>query len=209
MAAETNAEKADLYARSFLKAEVSSPRAILLTLRYSNSEGVDRKVTYIAPPECGEPKGDGRVSIAAGRVSFRLPREFEVLDAKAIKEKWKGGPYPDVAWRDARGIFVTVSFGEVALTPAEMEDFKVELEEAYEASLPKLSWVEKRMEEVEGSPELIHEFISETQNGLLVSYVISRSFDGRHLSVSIAGPGDRQQEIERVGSYIRETLRTR
>jgi hypothetical protein len=209
IAAEPNNERAALYTSSFLHAELSSPRAILLTLRYTNAQGGDRKVSFIAPPECGEAKSDGRVSIAAGRVSFRVPVEFQVLDAKAIKEKWKSGPYPDVAWRDSRGIFITVSFGEVPLTPAEMEGFKEELEEAYESSLPNLSWIDRRIEEVDGSPELVHEFLSESPNGLLVSYVISRSFDGRHLSLSIAGPGERQAEVERVGFHVRQTLRTR
>jgi hypothetical protein len=210
LSSERGDEEAGSYVSDFLNPKLESPRAILLTLRYTNPQGVDRKVTFIAPPDCGESTRAEEVSIAGGRVTFSLPKRFVVLDAKVIKAKWKEGPYPDVAWQDSqKGIFVTVSFGEVQVEPGEMEEFKVELEDAYEGSVPKLQWVEKRLEDVGGSPELVHEFISESSNGVLVSYLVSRSFDGRQLSLSVAGPGDRQSEVEGLGGSIRDSLRVR
>ena len=205
---EQGDEEAGSYVSNFSNPKLESPRAILLTLRYTNSQGIDRKVTFIAPPDCGESTNAEEISIAGGRVTFVLPKRFVVLDAQAIKAKWKGGPYPDVAWQDSqKGIFVTVSFGEIQVDLGEMEDFKAELEEAYEGSVPKLQWIEKRLEDVGGSPELVHEFVSESSNGVLVSYLISRSFDGRQLSFSVAGPGDRQSEVESIGIAVRDSLR--
>ena len=207
---EQGDEETGSYVSDFLNPKLESPRAILLTLRYTNPQGIDRKVTFIAPPDCGESVKAEEVSIAGGRVTFVLPKRFVVLDAKAIKAKWKGGPYPDVAWQDSqKGIFVTVSFGEIQVDPGEMEDFKAELEEAYEGSVPKLQWIEKRLEDGGGSPELVHEFVSESSNGVLVSYLISLSFDGRQLSFSVAGPGDRQSEVESIGGSVRDSLRVR
>lgn len=197
------------YLVKFADADLDSPRAILLTVRYKNEEGNDRKVTFIAPPDCNGGQSSDSISIAGGRVTFLLPDGFRVLDAKAIKAKWKDGPYPDVAWQSLKNdIFVTVSFGEVSVEPSEMEDFKVELEEAYE-SLPGITWIEKRLEDVDGSPELVHEFLSDSAGGSVVSYNLARSFDGRHMAISVAGSGDRIKPVESTAAVIRESLRVR
>jgi hypothetical protein len=206
---ESAAPGASGYLVKFSDAELDSPRAILLTVRYKNEEGNQRKVTFIAPPDCNGGRSSDTVSIAGGRVTFYLPEGFQVLDGKAIKAKWKDGPYPDVAWQNLKtDVFVTVNFGEVSVEPAEMEAFKVELEEAYE-SLPGITWIEKRLEDVDGSPELVHEFMSDNPSGSVVSYNIARSFDGRHLAISIAGAGDKIKAVESTASVIRGSLRVR
>jgi hypothetical protein len=189
--------------------QLSNPRALILVVRYKNMQGIDRKVTYIAPPECGE--GDPAfVSMMGGRVRFKRPEGFEPLKGSEIKAKWKDGPYPDVAWQDpAKSIFVTVSFGEVAVEPSDLESLKGELEAAYEGSLPGLVWIEKSLAGDEEPPKLIHMISSGTAGGKSLSYTMSMSFDGRLLTIGVLGPASRQKEVEELGNSLRRSLKLR
>ncbi len=193
-----------------LTPEISSPRSILLVVRYKNAQGIDRKVVYIAPPECEGTKDSTRVSMAGGRVSFARLQGFEQLNGAAVKAKWKEGPYPDVAWRDAsQGIFMTVRFGEVSVEPSDLPILKEELEAAYESSVPSLTWIERSVAADEEPPKLVHVLSSETASGTTVSYTMSMSFDGRLLTISISGPADREKAIEKVATSVRRSLRLR
>jgi hypothetical protein len=193
-----------------LTPELSSPRALLLVVRYKNMQGIDRKVTYIAPPECDATKDSKRVSMVGGRVTFKKIKGFVPLKAADIKAKWKDGPYPDAAWRDETGaILITVSFGEVPVGPSDLEALKEELEAAYESSVPGLSWIEKSLAGEEEPPKLIHILSSDTPAGRNLSYSMSLSFDGRLLTLSVSGPASRQKEVEAVGNSLRHSLRLR
>lgn len=193
----------------FIDPVMASPRAILLTLRYKNIQGVDRKVTFVAPPECPDRKGEG-VSIAGGRIRFALGKEFSLLGAAAVKDKWKGGPYPDAAWQDAaQGIFVTVSFGEVQVTPDQLGTLKEELEATYESSIESLEWIERSLASEEDPPKLIHELKSDGPSGQVISYALTVSFDDRLLTFSVAGPVAKQKQIERVANSLRTSLKVR
>ena len=193
-----------------LSPDLSSPRALLLVVRYKNMQGIDRKVTYIAPPECENTKNSARVSMVGGRVTFRKVEGFEPLKAADIKAKWKDGPYPDAAWRDETGaILITVSFGEVAVAPEDLGVLKEELEAAYESSVPGVTWIEKSLAAGEEPPKLIHILSSETPSGRSLSDSMSMSFDGRLLTLSVSGPASRQKEVEQVGNSLRHSLKLR
>jgi hypothetical protein len=193
-----------------LTPELSSPRAILLVVRYKNEQGLDRRVVYIAPPECDARKDSKRVSMAGGRVSFERLQGFQQLDGAAVKAKWKDGPYPDVAWHDSRrGIFVTVRFGEVSITPGDLPTLKEELEAAYESSVRNLTWIERSVAADEEPPKLVHILSSESPSGGTISYTMSMSFDDRLLTISVSGPAEREKTIEEVASSLRRSLRVR
>lgn len=193
-----------------LTPDLSSPRAILLVVRYKNAQGLDRRVVYIAPPECDDANDSRRVSMAGGRVSFDKLPGFSQLDGAAVKAKWKDGPYPDVAWQDpSRGIFVTVRFGEVPITPQELPALQEELEAAYESSLRNLTWIERSVAADEEPPKLVHILSSDTPSGTTISYTMSMSFDERLLTISISGPADREKGIEQVAGALRRSLRLR
>lgn len=189
--------------------QLSSPRALLLVVRYKNMQGIDRKVTYIAPPECGE-IDPSFVSMVGGRVTFKRPNGFEALKGAEIKAKWKDGPYPDVAWQDeSKSVFITISFGEVSVEPSDLESLKGELEGAYEGSLPGLVWIEKSLASDEEPPKLIHMMSSGAPGGRSLSYTMSMSFDGRLLTMSVLGPASLQKEVEEVGNSLRRSLKLR
>lgn len=193
----------------FLDPVMASPRAILLTVKYKNIQGVDRKVTFVAPPDCSGAKGD-EISIAGGRITFNLGKEFSLLGGEAVKAKWKGGPYPDAAWQDAtQGIFVTVSFGEVQVTPDQLGTLKEELEATYESSIESLEWVERSLASEEDPPKLVHELKSGGPSGQVLSYAVTVSFDERLLTFSVAGPAMKQKQIERVADVLRRSLTLR
>ena len=190
--------------------ELSSPRALLLVVRYKNMQGIDRKVTYIAPPECDGRKDAAYVSMAGGRVTFKKIAGFGPLKAPEIKAKWKDGPYPDAAWHDQAGaILITISFGEVPVEPADLGGLKEELEAAYEASVPGVTWIERSLAAGEEPPKLIHMLSSDTPSGRSLSYSMSMSFDGRLLTLSVSGPAARQKEVEAIGNSLRHSLRLR
>ncbi len=189
--------------------QLSNPRALLLVVRYKNMQGIDRKVTYIAPPECGE-SDPTVVSMMGGRVTFRRPDGFEALKGAEIKAKWKNGPYPDVAWQDpSKSVFVTISFGEVSVESSDLESLKGELEGAYEGSLPGLVWIEKSLASDEEPPKLIHMMSSGPVEAKSLSYTMSMSFDGRLLTISVLGPASRQKDVEEVGNSLRRSLTLR
>jgi hypothetical protein len=189
---------------------LSSPRALLLVVRYKNMQGADRKVTYIAPPECGPSSDPDLASMVGGRVTFKRPKGFELMKATEIKAKWKDGPYPDVAWQDpSKGVFVTVSFGEVQVEPGDLESLKEELELAYEGSLPNLVWIEKSLAADEEPPKLIHMLSSDGPSGTALTYSMSMSFDGHLLTIAVLGSGAKDKEVEEVGNFLRRSLKLR
>jgi hypothetical protein len=193
-----------------LTPDLSSPRAILLVVRYKNAQGIDRRVVYIAPPECDNRKDAQRISMAGGRVSFDRLQGFEQLDGAAVKAKWKEGPYPDVAWQDAaRRIFVTVRFGEVSIAPVDLPILKEELEAAYEQSVQNLTWVERSVAADEEPPKLIHILSNDAPTGSSLSYSMSMSFDERLLTISVSGPVEQEKAIEGVAGSLRRSLRFR
>jgi len=190
--------------------DLSSPRALLLVVRYKNMQGIDRKVTYIAPPECEGSKDAAYVSMVGGRVTFKKIPGFEPLKGVEIKAKWKDGPYPDAAWRDESGaVLITVSFGEVPVEPADLGGLKEELEAAYESSVPGVTWIERSLARDEEPPKLIHMLSSDTSSGRSLSYSMSMSFDTRLLTLSVSGPASRQKEVEEVGNSLRHSVRLR
>jgi hypothetical protein len=143
-------------------------------------------------------------------VRFKRPQGFEPLKGNEIKAKWKDGPYPDVAWQDpTKSIFITVSFGEVAVEPSDLESLKGELEAAYEGSLPGLVWIEKSLAGDEEPPKLIHMISSGAAGGKSLSYTMSMSFDGRLLTIGVLGPASRQKEVEEIGNSLRRSLKLR
>lgn len=193
-----------------LSPELSSPRAVVLVVRYKNIQGIDRKVTYIAPPECRQSDDPNYWSMAGGRVSFKTPPGFELLDGASIKSKWRGGPYPDVAWHDAaHGIFLTVSFSEVEVAPGELESLKTELEETYESSLPAMRWIERTAALDDEPPRLIHMLSSASAAGRSVTYALSMSFDDRLMTLSMTAPEIAQPVLERTAATVQRTLRLR
>ena len=193
-----------------LTPSLSSPRALLLVVRYKNIQGADRKVTYIAPPECGPLDDPSRASMVGGRVVFTKPKGFELMKGAEIKTKWKDGPYPDVAWQDAsKSVFVTVSFGEVQIEPTELAGLKEELELAYQSSLPNLVWIERSLAADEEPPKLIHMLSSEGATGTALTYSMSMSFDGRLLTIAVLGSGAKEREVEAVGNALRRSLTLR
>ena len=188
---------------------LSTPRALLLVVRYKNMQGKDRKVTYIAPPECGA-VDDSLVSMIGGRVTFKRQSGYEPLKGAEIKSKWREGPYPDVAWQDpSKSVFITISFGEVPVEPSDLEALKGDLEGAYEGSLPGLVWIEKSLASDEEPPKLIHMISSDSPTGKSLSYTMSMSFDGRLLTIAVLGPATLQKEVEEVGNSIRRSLKLR
>jgi hypothetical protein len=201
-------EEAQTAVGEMLSPEIASPRAVLLIVRYKNIQGLDRKVTYIAPPECTPSDDPNFWSMAGGRVSFKTPPGFTPLDGRAIKEKWRGGPYPDAAWHDAaHGIFVTVSFSEVEVSSNELEGLKTELEETYESSLPAMRWIERTAALADEPPRLIHMLSSASAGGRTVTYALSMSFDDHLLTLSITAPEIAQPVLERAAAAIQRSLR--
>ncbi len=148
--------------------------------------------------------------MAGGRVTFDRLSGFTQLDGAAVKSKWMDGPYPDVAWQDvSRGIFVTVRFGDVPITPQELADLKEDLEAAYETSLKNLTWIERSVAADEEPPKLVHILLSDSPSGSTISYTMSMSFDDRLLTVSVSGPAERDKGIEQVAGTLRHSLRLR
>ena len=193
---------------NFNNVKLTSPRAILLTVNYVDQGNTERLVSYIAPPVCRETTEPRVVTIAGERVSFVLPENFTVLGAAGIQERWKNGAYPDVVWEDAaQGIVLAVRFGEVEVAPEGLAKFSRSLERVLTKSVPKISWITKRVKSGGEQPRLIHEFESDSSRGRLVTVGMSFSFDNRLLSVNVVGPADKRAQVESMAEAVRGSLR--
>jgi len=202
--------------------EFSSPtlavsRAIVLSVTYSplgssdpgssGAASVRRRVSFIAPPSCGDAGNPELVSIAGGRVLFRLPDSFSLLSTESIKERWKNPPFPDVAWSDSSSdAAVAVRFGEAELKSDTAKKFKSGLESAYEASVPGLRWITRKLDKAGNRPVLLHEFESDASRGRLITAVISVPFDDKLLSLNVVGPALQREWINAVALQLQQTL---
>ncbi len=193
----------------FKKPHFESQRAIILTMNYENSVGVERKVSFIAPPQCEGGSSEGRVSIAAGRIRFALPSGFRLMGGADVKARWKNPPYPDAAWMGDSEILIAIRFGDVEVAEGELSGLSAELQEAYERSVPGLVWIKKEALAVKGRTLLEHEFESDSSRGRIASYVISAAFDRRLVAITVVGPADHRAEIDDVARSVEQTLSIR
>ncbi len=193
---------------SFSNVQLSSPRAILLTLDYNDSSGTSRRVSFIAPPQCSTNSDRSVVSMAAGRVWFKLPYGFAVLGGKEIEERWKRPPYPDAAWEDSiSGVVIAVRFGEVELPAGGMSAIKSKLEKSYEAAITNLSWRIRKIK-MQGSTEfLLHEYESDSVKGRLLTASLTFGFDGKLLTINVVGPADQRHAVETVAEAVHASFR--
>lgn len=193
---------------SFVGAKLTSPRAILLTVAYTDTMNVERLVSYSAPPTC-EPNPDPAIVALAGeRVTFQLPEGFALLNTAVIQERWKNGAYPDVAWEDAnQSVILAVRFGEAQISPQDLHTLARPLEQAFTKSVPKIAWLAKRVKSGGEQPRLIHEFESDSSRGRLVTVGMSFSFDDKLLSINLVGPAEKRKEVETAAEAVRATLR--
>lgn len=193
---------------AFRDTQLSSPRAILLTLDYNDLSGAPRRVSFITPPQCAINSDQSVVSMAAGRVWFKLPYGFSVLGGKAIEERWKRPPYPDAAWEDSvSGVVIALRFGEAELPSGGMSVIKGKLEKSYEASVTNLSWLIRKIK-TQGSHEfLLHEYESDSVKGRLLTASLTFGFDGKLLTVNIVGPVAQRHAVEAVAEAVYASFR--
>lgn len=190
---------------------IDSPRAIVLTLGYQREGGVRRKVTFIAPPSCSkdENKDKQRVSIVGGRVGFVLPDGFSLMKGEPVKEYWKKPPRPDAAWQAANGVVIAIRFGDVSVQPEELLSFSDSITEAYDTSVPGLVWRQREPLTSHEPVLLRHEFESDSSRGRLLNFVISTSFDGRLLAITIVGVVEEAESIEQAAERLLGSLEVR
>ena len=198
---DQSVNEAPIDIRTFKNPTLEASRAVVLTLGYDNELGVRRKISFIAPPRCDDEKTDGEISIAAGRIRFEVPTGFALMGGEAVKQRWRAAPFPDAAWRDERGILIAIRFGDVEVQPAELVSLDASLTEAYESSVPSLVWVRKGPREVEGRVLLEHAFESDSSTGKLVNFVVSTSFDGKLLAITMTG---NSQDVDRVDAIVQK-----
>jgi|GEM_PF-1415970 len=185
---------------------ISSQRAIVMTIKYQNALGVERTVSFIAPPRCDSGSDSSRVSIAAGRIKFSLLDGCELLSGKEIKRKWKAPPYPDVVWRGDDEILIAVRFGDVAVGKEEVRGLAPDIEAAYESSVPGLVWIQGDANHNGSVEGVVHEFESDSSRGRLVTRVFSTSFDGRLMAITVIGLATDRARVDEVAAAIDESL---
>lgn len=190
----------------FKNANLSSQRAIILTVVYENALGVERKVSFIAPPRCDEDENADHVSIAAGRIRFALPEDFELLSGKEIKKKWRAPPYPDVVWRGDDDLLIAVRFGDVVVDKEGIRALESDIAAAYESSVPGLGWIRREETGAGGGAAVIHEFESDSTRGRLATRVLSTVFDGKLMAVTVIGLASDRARVDEVATTIDDTL---
>jgi len=199
-------DEAPLVIHEFKNPTLTSSRAVVLTLGYDNALGVRRKVSFIAPPRCSDEKTEGEIAIAAGRIRFEVPPGFTLMSADAAKVRWKAPPFPDAVWIDASGVLIAIRFGDVDVTSEELEALAPSLTEAYEGSVPSLKWVRQGPLTIDGRTVLEHEFESDSSTGRLVNFVISTSFDGKLLAVTLISRAEDAARVEDVATRVERSL---
>lgn len=189
--------------------EVSSPRAIFLSLKYTSGDGVTRRANYIAPPRCSGGPEKGLVEVAAEGVVFKLPEGFELMATKDVQARWKSPPYPDAAWSAADGRVLALRFGELEIEPDELPNFAVDMAQAYEASISSLRWIFKDVKVISGKPVLYHEFQSTASTGPIVNAVFSGAFDRRLFAITITGSTERADAVRQAARQVEQSLQIR
>jgi hypothetical protein len=191
----------------FVRAKIEVSRAIVATVRYYDEAGGQKQVHFIAPPECGSSRSPQEISIAAGRVGFRLPAGFSSLGGREIKERWKNPPYPDTAWEDpVSGVVLAVRFGETAVEPSGLSELKPVLDEAYASSIPGIKLLVSGVRHGAGPDRLVHYFESDSSRGRLLTLSMGFSFDGKLLVLNVIGPVQARAAVEQVAVAVRADL---
>lgn len=191
--------------------EMHSPRAIALRVVFEEKNGQIVKSLFIAPPTCsgkGEPAASaGSVEMAGGRIRFVLPNALSQLSTEQLKKKWNKPPRPDSAWSSDQGVVLAIRFGELDIDRDSLDVLLDTLGVAYEQAIPSIEWISRRHISSRDRLFLLHEFESDAESGRIITGVLSTSFDGKLLSITLTADADRRSDVEQYVSDLVRNIR--
>jgi hypothetical protein len=191
--------------------EMHSPRAIALRVVFEEKNGQIVKSLFIAPPSCsgeGEPVASaGSVEMVGGRIRFVLPSALSQLSTERLKEKWNKPPRPDSAWSSDQGVVLAIRFGELDIDRDSLDVLLDTLSVAYEQAIPSIEWISRRHISSRDRLFLLHEFESDAESGRIITSVLSTSFDGKLLSITLTADADRRSDVEQHVSDLVRNIR--
>lgn len=186
--------------------EMDSPRAIVLRVAFRDSSGGVVRSVFIAPPTCGEDlsreDSAANVSMAGGRMRFMLPPDLHLMSGEDIKKRWNKPPRPDSGWSNDEGLTVAIRFGELDVDQDSVVALLDTLSIAYEQAIPSIQWIDRWKNTIGDRSFLYHEFESEGSTGHLVTAVLSTSFDGKLVSITISGSTTTRARVEETVNKI-------
>ncbi len=191
--------------------EMHSPRAIVLQMAYEEHNGQIVKSLFIAPPSCsvkGESEASvGSVEMAGGRIRFVLPDGLAQLSTEQLREKWSKPPRPDSAWSSDQGVVLAIRFGELDIDRDSLDILLDTLGVAYEQAIPSIEWISRRHISSRDRLFLLHEFESDAESGRITTGVLSTSFDGKLLSITVTADADRRSDVEQYVSDLLQDIK--
>ena len=126
-----------------------------------------------------------------------------------IRAWWKAPPYPDAVWKSQDDSVIAIRFGDAELTPGQTVEFLHDLSEAYEASVPSLTWRMRDVRLLGSATVLRHEFENNSSRGQLVNVVLSASFGGYLFAITVTGPVERATTVIAAADQVEASLRIR
>lgn len=121
-------------------------------------------------------------SMMEGKITFRMPRLFSIMDPELASLKYPSERRPNIIYTD-ESTTINLAFNAIqyALSDEEVEDFRDDMAEALEQAQPSAQWMEKEMAVINDKAIGFIEVITPALDGNIYNLMFFSALDDQAL----------------------------
>lgn len=121
-------------------------------------------------------------TIMEGKITFRMPRLFSIMDPELAALKYPSERRPNIIYTD-ESTTINLAFNAIqyALSDEEVEDFRDDMAEALEQAQPSAQWMEKEMTVINDKAIGFIEVITPALDGSIYNLMFFSALDNQAL----------------------------
>ena len=146
-------------------------------------------------------------SIMEGKITFRMPRLFSIMDLELASLKYPSERRPNLIYTD-ESTTINLAFNAIQyeLSDEEVEDFRDDMAEVLEQAQPSAQWMEKEMTVINDRTIGFIEVITPALDGNIYNLMFFSALDGQALIGTFNCMEDDMETWRPIARSMMETL---
>ena len=146
-------------------------------------------------------------SIMEGKITFRMPRLFSIMDLELASLKYPSERRPNIIYTD-ESTTINLAFNAIQyeLSDEEVEDFRDDMAEVLEQAQPSAQWMEKEMTVINDRTIGFIEVITPALDGNIYNLMFFSALDGQALIGTFNCMEDDMETWRPIARSMMETL---
>ena len=146
-------------------------------------------------------------SIMEGKITFRMPRLFSIMDIELASLKYPSERRPNIIYTD-ESTTINLAFNAIQyeLSDEEVEDFRDDMAEVLEQAQPSAQWMEKEMTVINDRTIGFIEVITPALDGNIYNLMFFSALDGQALIGTFNCMEDDMETWRPIARSMMETL---